>query len=190
MRHRYANAVTWALAVGLALFATLWAWARSEQLVIATERDVEPTWAVRSSAADEPGMAELGEAVYVANCRNCHTADGSGRGMYPPLRNLALHLDAKGGRDYLIDLTLHGLYTGEYGAPMPPMPELGDAEIAAVTNHTLVAFATDVEPPPPARLYTVAEVRARRGRNLTEREVAATRPDIPSAEALAVPDRR
>ena len=187
MRHLYANAVTWALAVGLALFVALWAWARSAQLVIASETDVEPAWARGAPDADGVDgldMAAFGEAVYVANCRNCHAADGAGRGMYPPVRNLAAHLDAEGGRGYLIDLTLHGLYTGEYGAPMPPMPELSDAEIAAATNHVLVAFAADVAAPAPERLYAPAEVRARRGRELDEREVARMRPAIPSAEAL------
>ena len=186
MRHVYANAVTVALAVGLVLFAALFAWARSEQLVIATEIEVEPA-SVRSApaaGAEGPDQAAFGEAVYVANCRNCHVADGSGRGMYPPVRNLAVHLDAKGGRGYLIDLALHGLHTGEYGAPMPPMPELSDAEIAAVTNYTLVAFATDVAAPDPARLYLPEEVAARRGRELDERDVAATRPAVPSAAAL------
>ena len=187
MRHLYADAVTWALAVGLAAFALLFAWARSAQLVIATETDVEPAWARAAPAADGVDgvdMAAFGEAVYVANCRNCHAADGAGRGTYPPVRDLAAHLDAEGGRGYLIDLTLHGLYTGGYGAPMPPMPELSDAEIAAATNHVLVAFATGVAAPAPGRLYAPGEVRARRGRELDEREVARTRPAIPSAEAL------
>ena len=188
MRHLYADAVTWALAVGLAAFVALFAWARSAQLVIATETDAEPAWARATPDADDADMAAFGEAVYVANCRNCHAGDGSGRGMYPPVRNLAAHLDAEGGRGYLIDLTLHGLYTGEYGAPMPPMPELSDAEIAAATNHVLVAFATDVAAPPPSRLYAPAEVRARRGRELDEREVARMRPAIPSAEALGSAD--
>ena len=109
--------------------------------------------------------------------------------MYPPVRNLAVHLDAEGGRGYLIDLVLHGLYTGEYGAPMPPMPELSDAEIAAATNYTLVAFARDVEPPGAGRLYASGEVTARRGRELGEREVARTRPSVPSAAALGAAPR-
>ena len=186
MRHVYANAVTAALAVGLALFAALFAWARSEQLVIATEIEVEPASVAAVSGAGEADFdwAAFGESVYVANCRNCHVGNGAGRGMYPPVRNLAVHLDAEGGRGYLIDLALHGLYTGEYGAPMPPMPELSDAEIAAVTNYTLVAFATDVAAPDPARLYRPEEVAARRGRDLGERDVAATRPAVPSAAAL------
>ena len=189
MRHLYANAVTWALAAGLLLFAVLFAWARSAQLVIATETDVEPASVTAATTAGIDPIA-FGEDVYVANCRACHTADGSGRGMYPPVRNLALHLDAEGGREYLIDLALHGLYTGEYGAPMPPMPELSDAEIAAVTNYTLLAFATDVAAPDAARLYAPEDVAARRGRELGERDVAATRPPIPSAEVLGSIDGR
>ena len=186
MRHLYANAVTWTLAVGLVLFAALFAWARSAQLVIATEAEVEPAWTTGPPEASDFDVLRFGEAVYVANCRNCHTGDGSGRGMYPPVRNLALHLEA-GGRDYLIDLVLHGLYTGEYGAPMPPMPELGDAEIAAATNYTLVAFAEGAGAPDLAGLYTPEDVAARRGRELDERDVAATRPPLPSAAALGSP---
>lgn len=183
MRHVLANLATYALVAGLAVGAALFAWGRSAQLVIATEADVEPSQTI---AITSPGAFEwraFGEAVYVANCQNCHTADGSGRGMYPPVQNLAPHLEAGGGRGYLVDLVLYGVYTGEYGAPMPPMPELSDAEIAAVTNYTLVAFA-DGAAPGPERLFRPGDVAARRGRELGERDVAAARPPVPSAAAL------
>jgi hypothetical protein len=104
--------------------------------------------------------------------------------MYPPVQNQTAHLEAEGGRGYLIDVALYGLYTGEYGAPMPPMPELSDAEIAAVTNYVLVQFAVPRAAPDSARLYVPSDVAARRGRSLSEWDVAAMRPSVPTAETL------
>lgn len=185
MRHVLANLTTYALAVGLALGAALFAWARSEQLVIATEADVEPAETVPPASVTAFAWRDFGEGVYLANCQNCHTVDGSGRGMYPPVQNLTAHLGAEGGRGYLLDAVLYGLYTGEYGAPMPPMPELSDAEVAAVTNYVLVQFAVAGTAPDTSRLVLPADVAERRGRALSERDVARTRPaGVPTAEAL------
>ena len=182
MRHVLANLATYALAIGLAVGAALFAWVRSEQLVIATEADVEA--AVLAAPTPEGTFAwyDFGARVYAANCQNCHTADGSGRGMYPPIQNQTVHLGAEGGRGFLVDLVLYGLYTGEYGAPMPPMPELSDAEVAAVTNYVLTRFSE--APPRPDDLFVPGEVAARRGRGLSERDVAETRPAVPTAETL------
>ena len=184
MRHVVANLATYALVASLAVAVALFAWGRSAQLVVATEADVEPaqTVAVTSPAAFD--WRAFGESVYAANCQNCHTADGSGRGMYPPVQNQAVHLGAEGGRGYLVDVALYGLYTGEYGAPMPPMPELSDAEIAAVSNYVLVRFAAPDAAPDSGRLYVPRDVRQRRGRGLSENDVATTRPPVPTADAL------
>ena len=182
MRHVLANLATYALALGLAAGAALWAWGRSAQLVVATEADVELARTVPPGGVAAFAWRDFGAEVYRANCENCHTADGSGRGMYPPVQNQTAHLDAEGGRGYLVDLALYGLYTGEYGAPMPPMPELSDAEIAAVTNHVLTRFSETA--PDASRLYRPADVAARREWSLSERDVAATRPAVPTAEAL------
>ena len=184
MRHLLANIATYALAAGLALGAALFAWARSEQLVIATEADVEPSKTIEVTSMTAFDWRAFGEGVYLANCQNCHTVDGSGRGEYPPVQNLTAHLGAEGGRGYLVDVALYGLYTGEYGAPMPPMPELSNAEIAAVTNYILVQFAARGTAPDTSRLYLPSDVDARRGRDLSEWDVAATRPPVPTAEAL------
>ena len=184
MRHVFANVVTYALVAGLMLGAALFAWARSAQLVIATETDVEPAETVPLRSVTAFAWRDFGEATYRRNCQNCHTVDGSGRGMYPPIQNQTAHLGAEGGRGYLLDLALYGLYTGDYGAPMPPMPELSDAEIAAVTNYVLVQFAASGAAPDTSRLVLPREVKARRGQGLSERDVAATRPAVPSAEAL------
>lgn len=184
MRHVLANIVTYALVAGLALGAGLFAWARSAQLVVATEADVEPAWTVEPTGPARFDWRAFGEATYVANCQNCHTVDGSGRGAYPPVQNQTAHLGADGGRGYLVDLVLYGLYTGTYGAPMPPMPELSDAEVAAVTNYVLTRFTARGTAPDTSRLFIPLNVAERRGRGLSERDVAATRPAVPSAEAL------
>ena len=180
MRHFLANVFLYVLVIGLLAGSALWAYVRTEQLVI-TRRPALPErpYAAPASVA-EFAWEDFGRHAYRINCQNCHTADGGGRGMYPPVRNLTAHLDAAGGRDYLIDLHLYGLYTGTYGAPMPPMPELSDAEIAAVLNYILTAFA-----PAPEKLFLPTDVAARRGQSLSEQDVARRRPAVPSARELA-----
>ena len=184
MRHVLANIVIYVLIAGLALGAVLFAWARSEQLVIARERDVEPRAPREITRVADFAWVDFGRDVYRANCQNCHAADGSGRGMYPPIQRMSAHLGAGGGRDYLVNLVLYGLYTGTYGAPMPPMPELSDAEVAAVNNYLLTQFAAAGSAPDTGRLYLPREVGAARGRGLSEWDVAATRPEVPTAEEL------
>lgn len=184
MRHVLANIVTYALVLGLVLISLLFAWVRSEQFVIAREADIELSKSVELSDLAEFDWLEFGEEVYAANCQNCHTVDGSGRGMYPPVQNQAAHLDADGGRDYLLNVTLYGLYTGTYAAPMPPMSELSNAEVAAVTNYFLTQFAAQDSVPDSSRLYLPRDVADLRGRELSERDVANTRPPIPSAVVL------
>ena len=184
MRHILANVFTYVLVIGLILSAVGFAWLRSEQLVIAREGDVEPRGLTTDKPATDREWLAFGERTYRVNCQNCHTVDGSGRGMYPPIQRMTAHLDAEGGRDYLLNVTLYGLYTGTYGAPMPPMPELSDAEVAAVTNYVLVRFAADGEAPDAARWYLPREVASLRGRSFSEWDMAATRPPIASAEEL------
>ena len=185
MRHILANVFTYVLVIALVLGSVLFAWARSEQLVVAHAADVEPAVLVAEGAP--PTAADwfaFGRHTYRVNCQNCHTVDGSGRGMYPPVQRMTAHLDAAGGRDYLINLVLYGLYTGTYGAPMPPMPELSDAEIAAVTNYMLVQFAAEGQAPDTAQLYLAREVAALRGQSFNEWQLAERRPDVPSAREL------
>ncbi|NJB87379.1 cytochrome c5 [Lewinella marina] len=184
MRHILAHIFTYALAIGLVVGAVIFAWARSEQLVIAREADVEPRVLDRDTDLASPDWLAFGERTYRVSCQNCHTVDGSGRGMYPPIQRMAAHLRAGGGRDYLINVTLYGLYTATYGAPMPPMPELSDAEVAAVTNYILLQFAGEAQEPDTTRLIRPADVSAQRGLHLSEWDVADSRPAIPSAEAL------
>ena len=184
MRHVLAHLFTYALVAALILGSGLFAWLRSEQLVVAREADVQPQEFLESREPTAEDWLAFGKRTYRANCQNCHTVDGSGRSMYPPVQQMAAHLGADGGREYLIDLNLYGLYTGTYGAPMPPMPELSNTEIAAVTNYILTAFAAADGAPNPSRWYRAAEVEARRGQRKSEWDVADSRPPIASAREL------
>ncbi|MGB3799064.1 MAG: cytochrome c, partial [Lewinella sp.] len=166
------------------LGAVLFAWARSEQLVIAHESDIEPRDITDATNPTSEDWLAFGQQTYRVNCQNCHTVDGSGRGMYPPIQRMSAHLDAEGGRAYLINLALYGLYTGTYGVPMPPMPELSDAEIAAVTNYMLVQFAARNDAPDASEFYRPQEVKIKRGKDLSEWDVADLRPAVPSAKEL------
>jgi len=192
MRHLLANIFTYLLIVTLSLGAVVFALARSEQLVIARETEVEPLVFDVPERKPEANWYDFGKKTYVANCQNCHTGDGSGRGMYPPVQGMSAHLAAAGGREYLVSLTLYGLYTGHYGAPMPPMPELSDAEIAAVTNYLLTEFAADEQTVADADLYRPHDVAKLRERKFNEREMGKRRPPVPSARSLGrgilVPD--
>lgn len=183
MRHLLANIATYGLALGLMLAAALWAWGRSAQLVVARAPALEADSLARVASADAFAWAALGAHVYRANCQNCHGAQGTGRDVYPPVRGMEAHLAAPGGRDYLVDLTLYGLRSGLHPAPMPPMPELSDAQIAAVTNHVLTQFGRAS----PDAWFTPREVAARRGQRLREAEVGARRPSIPPPEGLGGP---
>ena len=184
MRHLLANVFTYILIIGLLLMAAGFAWVRSQQIVLGHENDGD----LHLPGAEAPPSAEdwlaFGERTYRVSCQNCHTVDGSGRGMYPPIQRMTEHLTVDGGRGYLLDVTLHGLYTGTYGAPMPPMPELSDAEVAAVNNYILVRFAARGEGLQEDRWYLPAEVAGRRNKEWSEWDVADRRPDIPSAQEL------
>ena len=184
MRHILANIFTYALIALLVLGCAGWAWVRSEQLVVAHERDLEPREPREITSLADFDWKDFGQHTYKVACQNCHTIDGSGRGMYPPVQNMAAHLAVQGGREYLLNLTLYGLYTGTYQAPMPSMPTLSDAEIAAATNYILTQFAAENNPADPTELYLPSEVARLRGQSLSERDVANSRPPIASAEEL------
>lgn len=185
MRHFLANLFLYLLTAALLAGSALWAYVRSEHFVVERAVDrIPPRPAREITTLADFDWADFGRRTYRVNCQNCHTVDGSGRGMYPPVQRMTAHLAAAGGRDYLINLNLYGLYTGAYGAPMPPIPELSDAEIAAVTNYILTAFAPEGERPDPDQLFLPREVAALRGRAFSEREVARRRPAVPTAREL------
>lgn len=179
MRHVLANLAAYVLVAGLLLGAVLFAWVRSEQLLIAKATAVEPEAYASATDAEAFEWEAFGERVYGANCQNCHTVDGSGRGMYPPVQGMTAHLAGPGGREYLTHVVLYGLASGAHAAPMPPMPELSDAQVAAVNNYLLTRFSDWRAAPDSARLYVPADVRAQRGLTYSEQDVAARRPAVP-----------
>ena len=174
MRHLVANVALYVIAAFLVVGATLFAWMRSSQLVLTDE----PTMLAHHAPAEarEFEWRELGRRTYEANCANCHGDAGEGWDQYPPLAGTGALLAAPGGRDYLVDLHLHGLASPRWRAPMPAMDHLPDVALAAVLNHMLTELADAPRAAPAARLYLPADVEARRGRRLTPQAVNARRP--------------
>lgn len=183
MRHVLANLAVYILATLLVVLAGLFAWARSAQLVLTDERAVEPVVFEGQVVRGEDAVA-FGERVYVANCQICHGADGQGLDVYPPLVGQEAVYRAEGGPEYLVRLTLYGLYTGMHSAPMPPMPNLSDAQVAAVYAFALERFAREPlggDGPP----LTPSDVARERGQRWRERDVAPMRPAVPAPAVLA-----
>jgi mono/diheme cytochrome c family protein len=173
MRHLLANIAVYVLAGGLVVGSVLFAWARSQQLVFATERAVEPPAYIAADSPEVFDWEDFGERVYVANCQNCHGSAGTGRDVYPPVVGQGAMLAAEGGRAYLTRLVIYGLWTGTHSAPMPPMPHLSDAQIAAVNNYITTRFDAGVDT---QHLYIPRDVSAERGLRLSERDVGRQRP--------------
>ncbi len=177
MRHFLSYILLGALAAFLVLFSALFAWVRSSQFTITTERVVseyrsQPVDA-RRAAFDWP---ELGAGSYIANCRNCHGADGAGWDQYPGLRESALLASLPGGREYMIDLHLYGLTSDRWRAPMPAFGTMPDVELAAVINYITVTFSEPDSVPEDFRFFTPAEVAERRGRAVSAASVNDLRP--------------
>jgi mono/diheme cytochrome c family protein len=174
MRHFWANIATYTIATMLIAGAALFAWLRSAQLVISSERAV--------LAALEPAEARifdwrgLGGRSYAANCRNCHLAGGEGWDQYPGIGHTAQLFAAPGGREYLVDVHLYGLASDRWRAPMPPMGHMQDIELAAVINHVLTNFGNQERLPPGAILYEPADIAARRDLGLSPWQVNDRRP--------------
>ncbi|MFN3597503.1 MAG: c-type cytochrome [Rubricoccaceae bacterium] len=183
MRHVLANLAVYLLAALLLVVSGLFAWVRSAQLVLTDERAVEPV-AFEGQVVPAEDVLALGERVYVANCQNCHAADGRGLDVYPPVVGQEAVYRAEGGPEYLVRLTLYGLHTGMHPAPMPPMPNLSDAQVAAVYAFVLDRYARQplgLDAPPLAP----EDVARERGQRWRERDIGPMRPAVPAPAVLA-----
>ena len=104
---------------------------------------------LRGSAV-KVGQSADGQQVFSANCVACHQATGKGLpGVFPPLDGSEW---VNGDERVLANIVLHGI-TGEisvlgqtYKGAMPPFPQLGDAELAAVLSHVRAAWSNKSAP--------------------------------------------
>ena len=115
-----------------------------------------------------------GEHIYQENCLACHQANGRGVvGAIPPhvghTPYLAQATEGIGGRDYMIDVVLHGLEgqvvanNEQYDGIMPPYDHLSDEEVAEVLNYSVNAWGNQALLPQNFQFFTpeeVAEVRS------------------------------
>ena len=139
-----------------------------------------------------------GEHVYQENCLACHQANGRGVvGAIPPhvghTPYLAQATGGVGGRDYMIDVVLHGLEgqivaNGEqYDGMMPPYEHLSDEEVAEVLNYSVNAWGNQALLPQNFQFFTPEEVAEVRGttEELSSFDIYKLRDalDIPSGPA-------
>jgi mono/diheme cytochrome c family protein len=176
MRHLMANIFTYAIAALLFIGAALFARMRSSQYLLTNETAVLAQYAPRPAGF---AWRELGPQAYARNCMNCHGADGDGWDQYPGMGAAGALFRAEGGRDYLIDVHLHGLDSPRWRAPMPPMRHMHDVELAAVINYVLAEYGgIDFDD----GLVEPDDVTARRDARPSPSQVEAGRPQgIPPA---------
>ena len=126
---------------------------------------------------------QAGQAVYQANCVACHQVTGDGiSAAFPPLRgHVPTLLTADGGRAYLLDVILFGIY-GEiivagrsYSGLMPSWSHLSDAQVADVINYVATAWGNDSALPVEFEAVTAEEVLRARSRALDAGLVHAQR---------------
>jgi mono/diheme cytochrome c family protein len=186
MRHIYANRTVYLIAALLVLVSLLFAWLRSAQVILTTERTIDALFADATSLEAFDWEA-LGEHSYAVNCRSCHGAEGRGWGAYPGLRTLAPLFNAEGGRDYLLHVTLHGLASPRHTAPMPQFLNLPDAEVAAVNNFILTRWGNEAAVDP-EELYLPSDVTPLRTPTLSPWDVNALRGELDAAGLAEVPE--
>jgi len=128
-----------------------------------------------------PTMA-LGQgdgARVFGRCVPCHRGNATGMvGLYPPLVNHAPEI-AKANRTYLITVVLYGVrgkieIEGQklpYDGIMPSHYSLTDEEAAAVLNYVLTSWGNDNHLPKDFKEISADEVKAQRGKNLTDKQV-------------------
>lgn len=130
---------------------------------------------------------ERGQQVYERNCVACHQDSGEGMaGTFPPLRgHMSRLIAAEGGRDYLVDMVLHGIsgpieVAGQtYRGAMPGSAQLSDEDLAALLNYTLHAWDNAEQLPEDFEPYRAEEIEARRGQGLSPADVHERRQALP-----------
>src|SRR4030042_776241 len=135
-----------------------------------------------------PTMA-LGQgdgARVFGRCVPCHRGNATGMvGLYPPLVNHAPEI-AKANRTYLITVVLYGVrgkieIEGQklpYDGIMPSHYSLTDEEAAAVLNYVLTSWGNDNHLPKDFKEISADEVKAQRGKNLTDKQVYEIRQQL------------
>ena len=128
-----------------------------------------------------PGLA-LGQgdgAQVFGRCVPCHRGNGAGSvGLYPPLVNHAPEI-VKASRTYLITVLLYGVrgkieiegQKSPYDGVMPSHDSLTDEEVAAVLNYVLTSWGNEKNLPKDFKNISADEVKAQRGKNLTDKQV-------------------
>lgn len=108
-------------------------------------------------------------------CAGCHQATGAGLpGVFPPLvEHVPEILNAKGGREYIIQLVLNGLQ-GEivvkgqkFKGAMPALAQLKDDQIAAALNHVATQWGNEKLLPANHKPFTAEEIKAAREKKIT-----------------------
>ncbi len=116
-----------------------------------------------------------------AQCQGCHQPTGAGvPGVFPPLAgHVPEILEAKGGREVLIQIMLYGLQGqitikgAKYQGVMPAYAQLKDGDIAALLNHISTQWGNKF--PAGQKPFTDAEVKAQRAKTLTAAQVLEAR---------------
>lgn len=126
-----------------------------------------------------------GAGVYL-RCFACHQSTGRGvEGTFPPLAGHMPEL-VKADRNYPIMVVLYGLdgniqvHGKAYDGDMPSFGgQLKDDEVSAVLNYILSSWGNDKMLPKGHKKYTPGEVKALRGKKLTDKQVHAVREKLP-----------
>jgi mono/diheme cytochrome c family protein len=171
MRHLIVNVFVYSLGALLLLGSAIFAWIRSEQIVVT--RESETVGRVVAAAKTEAELRALGEASYDANCRHCHGADGRGWDQYPGIHGMDRLVASPDGRRYYVALHLFGVASPRWRAPMPPMGHIADVELAAVLQYVIDRFGEAEDSDIAITPDEIAEARAE---PISAREVGRLRP--------------
>lgn len=160
MRHFFAYRFTFVIAAILVLACVLFAWIRSEDIVIISRK------LVRAEAVNM-----IGAEFFANKCSTCHST-------LPHLGGIAA---VNGGREYLADFFLYGLNGNipiqgdNRNVTHLPFTAFTDVEIAAVLNYMLSSWGNEKSLPVRWMPYQPQDISKTRARPLTPEEVHARR---------------